>query len=331
MNYAHGRRLLIVPVIVTLWGAGGQLCLAQPLPVRAAAVEEAAWSRAITALGRVESIGKLTLDTPVAGRVLGPFLPSGRIGKGAVIARVAPPGLVAQTRAARVRAAFAHTQLVRASRLYQDGVVARQDVDRARLALAQARASLSALEARAGQQLLTAPFAGVVRYLVPRGAVVDAGTPIARLTGRAEPWVEARVTPGQARALVPGTGAAIRAQGWRGVGRIRSVGTSARHMGLVAVYVALPPASPLLPGQWVSLTLKAAGGRAFQVPTPAVVMQGADARVYAIQNGRAHAVRVHVLASRDGETWVQGSLRSGETVVVSGSGRVASGTPVAIQ
>ncbi|MDA8092544.1 MAG: efflux RND transporter periplasmic adaptor subunit [Betaproteobacteria bacterium] len=331
MSPMQYRRLLIVPVIVSLWGAGWRVSLAGALPVRVAPVEAGTWSREITVLGSVESIGKLTLDTPVAGRVMGPFLPPGRIGKGAVIARVAPPGLVAQTQAARVRVAYAHTQLARARRLYKDGVVARQDVDQARLALAQAGSSLSAFEAQAGQQVLTAPFTGVLRYLVPPGAVVDAGSPIARLTGRAEPWVEAYVTPGQARALVPGGLAAIQAHGWRGAGRIRSVGSSARHMGLVSVYVALPHASPLLPGQWVSLTLKGAGGRAFKVPTQAVVMQGADAQVYTIHNGRAHAISVRVVASHDGETWVRGPLQSGEAVVVSGSGLVASDTPVAIQ
>ena len=322
-------RLPIVSLIVPLWAAGWGICLAQPLPVRTAQVEAGTWSMQIKALGRVESIGRVTLNAPVGGRVLGPFLPPGSVAKGAVVARIAPPGLAAETRAARVRMAYAHTQLARAVRLYQDGVVARQNVDQARLALAQARSSLSALEAQAGQQRLTAPFSGILRYLVPPDAVVNAGSPIARLTGRGEPWAEAYVTPGQAHSLASGTIVSVKAQGWQGEGRIRSVGQSARHMGLVSVYVVLPKASPLLPGQWLRLTLSAAGRRAFRVPTQAVVMHGARARLYTIHKGRAYAIAVQVVASRGAVTWVSGPLQSGEPVVVSGSGLVASGTPVA--
>lgn len=323
------RRLSIVALAASLWAAWWGICLAQPLPVRAVPAEASRWSRQINVLGRVESIGRVTLNAPVGGRVLGPFLPPGSIPKGAVVARIAPPGLAAEIRAAQVRAAYARTQLARAGKLYQDGVVARQRVDQARLALAQARSSLAALEAQAGQQRLTAPFSGALRYLVPPDAVVNAGSAIARLTGRGKPWAEAYVTPGQARTLAPGTIVAMKTQGWQGEGRVRSVGQSARHMGLVSVYIVLPQASPLLPGQWLQLTLPGVGGPAFKVPTRSVVMHGARAVVYTIRQGHAYAIAVQVVASRGAETWVSGPLRGGEPVVVSGSGRVVSGAPVA--
>ncbi len=310
------------------------LCGAAPafaLPVQAVAVQSTPWSREVRVLGTVESIGEVTLAAPVAGRVLGPFLPSGNVAAGAVVARIAPPGLHAGILAAQARVAYARTQLERTRKLFQDGVMAQQDVDQAGLALAEARAALRALEAQSGDQVLTAPFAGTLQYLVPPGAVVNMGSPVARLAGRGEPWARAYVTPAQAQGLRTGARVVIAAQGWHGQGKLRSVGQSARHLGLVSVYITLPPGSPLLPGEWLQLLLPSAGGTAFRVPTPAVVMRGSRSEVFVVRQGRAVAVPVEVVASRGSETWVQGVLRAGEMVVVAGSARMASGTPVELR
>lgn len=318
----------LVPVILFLcsWVCGAAPAFA--LPVQAVAVQSTPWSREIRVLGTVESIGEITLTAPVTGRVLGPFLQSGNVVAGAVVARIAPPGIHAGILAAQARVAYARTQLERARKLFQDGVMAQQNVDQAGLALAEARATLRALEAQSGDQVLTAPFAGTLHYLVPPGAVVNMGSPIARLAGRGEPWARAYVTPAQTQGLQVGAIVAIQAQGWQGQGRVRSVGQSARHLGLVSVYITLPPDSPLLPGEWLQLTLPSAGGTAFQVPSPAVVMRGARSEVFVVRRGRAVAVPVAVVASRGAATWVQGALQAGEMVVVAGSARMASGTPV---
>ena len=330
MNRPLPRRPLL-PVLlflsVWLWGAPP----ACALPVQAVAVRLSSWSKETQVLGTVESIGEATLAAPVTGRVLGPFLAPGNVAAGAVVARIAPPGLHAGIVAAQARTAYAHTQLERTRKLFRDGVTARQDVDRAGLALAEARSSLRALEAQAGEQVLTAPFAGTLHYLVPPGTVVNAGSPVATLAGRGEPWARAYVTPAQAQGLRMGASVAILAQGWRGQGQIRSVGQSARHLGLVSVYITLPGNSPLLPGEWLQLTLPSAGGSAFRVPSQAVVMRGARSQVFVVRDGRAAAVPVEVVASRDDEAWVQGALRDGELVVVSGNARLAPGTPVELQ
>ncbi|MHB1531787.1 efflux RND transporter periplasmic adaptor subunit [Acidithiobacillus sp.] len=327
MNKAFPRPPLW-PVILFLcsWLCGAAPAFA--LPVQAVAVQSTPWSREIRVLGTVESIGEVTLTAPVTGRVLGPFLQSGNVAAGAVVARIAPPGIHAGILAAQARVAYARTQLKRTQKLFQDGVMAQQNVDQAGLALAEARSALRALEAQSGDQVLTAPFAGTLHYLVPPGAVVNVGSPIARLAGRGEPWARAYVTPAQTQGLRVGATVAIQAQDWQGQGRVRSVGQSARHLGLVSVYFTLPPGSPLLPGEWLQLLLPSAGGTAFQVPTPAVVMRGARSEVFVVRRGRAVAVPVAVVASRGGDTWVQGALQAGEMVVVAGSARMASGTPV---
>ncbi|MBU2826336.1 HlyD family efflux transporter periplasmic adaptor subunit, partial [Acidithiobacillus ferrooxidans] len=266
MNKAFAR-FPLMPIVLFLCAWLGGVAPAFALPVQAVAVQRTPWSREVRVLGTVESIGEVTLASPVTGRVLGPFLQSGNVAAGAVVAHIAPPGLHAGILAAQARVAYARTQLERTQKLFRDGVMAQQNVDQAGLVLAEARSALRALQAQSGDQVLTAPFAGTLHYLVPPGAVVNVGSPIAHLAGRGEPWARAYVTPAQTQGLRVGTTVAIRAQGWQGQGLVRSVGQSARHLGLVSVYVTLPPDSPLLPGEWLQLLLPSAGGTAFRVPS----------------------------------------------------------------
>ncbi len=321
-----GRRFLPAWLLLLAWLWGTPPACA--LPVHAVAVRSSSWVRQTQVMGTVESIGRATLTAPVTGRVLGPFPLPGNVAAGTVLARIAPPGLHAGIRAAQARVAYARAQMKRAQELFHEGVMARQDVDRASLALAEARSSLRELQAQAGEQVLTAPFSGTLHYLVPPGAVVNTGDPIATLEGRGQPWARAYVTPAQAQGLRPGTQVTITAQNWQGQGSIRSVGQSARHLGLVTVYIMLPAASPLLPGEWVQLTLSSTGGSAFLVPSRAVVMRGARSQVFVVRQGHAIEIPIRVMASEGDKTWVQGALRDGELVVILGNARLAPGVPV---
>ena len=182
MNKAFPR-FPLVPIILFLCAWLGGVAPAFALPVQAVAVQSTPWSREARVLGTVESIGEVTLTSPVTGRVLGPFLQSGNVAAGAVVAHIAPPGLHAGILAAQARVAYARTQLERTQKLFQDGVMAQQNVDQAGLALAEARSALRALEAQSGDQVLTAPFAGTLHYLVPPRRGGQCGQPY-RPSGR---------------------------------------------------------------------------------------------------------------------------------------------------
>ena len=312
-----------------LWLTG--MSAAWALPVRVAIVASAPTQQENTVLATVESNGQVTLTAAVAGRVLGPLLPAGQVPAGAMVARIAPPGLQATISAAQARVAFSRSQWLRNRQLYTDGVLSRQDVERTKLALDESRSALRVLQAQSDQQQLTAPFAGSLHYLVPAGAVVNAGQPIATLAGRGAPWAHAYVTPAVAQGLRIGTVVGLDGSNWQGHGKIRSVGQSARHLGLVSVYIDLPARSPLLPGEWLQVRLPAPGATAFVLPTASIVMRGARAEVFAVRHGRAVVVPVRIVASRGDRTWVSGVLREGEPVVRSGNARLVGGTPVQVQ
>ncbi|WP_346380752.1 efflux RND transporter periplasmic adaptor subunit, partial [Acidithiobacillus sp.] len=311
------------------WLAG--MDAAWALPVRVAVVASAPTQPENIVLATVESNGRVTLTAALTGRVLGPLLPAGEVPDGALVARIAPPGLGASISAARARVAFCRNQWLRNRKLYADGVLSRQDVEQAKLALDESRSALRVLQAQSDQQQLTAPFAGSLHYLVPAGAVVNAGQPIATLAGRGAPWAHAYVTPAVAQGLRIGTVVGLDGSSWRGHGKIRSVGQSARHLGLVSVYIDLPARSPLLPGEWLQVRLPAPGATAFVLPTASIVMRGARAEVFAVRHGRAVVVPVRIVASRGDRTWVSGVLREGEPVVRSGNARLVGGIPVQVQ
>ena len=329
MIHISPRWSAIVGLGMLLWLAGVDAAWA--LPVRLAVVAAAPAQQENTVLATVESNGQVTLTATVTGRVLGPLLPAGQIPAGALVAHIAPPGLQATISAARARVAFSRSQWFRNRKLYADGVLSRQDVEQAKLALDESRSALRVLQAQSNQQQLTAPFAGSLHYLVPAGAVVNAGQPIATLAGRGVPWARAYVTPAVAQGLRIGTVVGLAGSNWRGHGKIRSVGQSARHLGLVPVYIDLPTGSSLLPGEWLQVRLPSPGTTAFVLPTASIVMRGARTEVFAVRHGRAVVVPVHIVASRGDRTWVSGDLRVGEPVVRSGNARLVGGTPVQVQ
>lgn len=285
----------------------------------------------VVVMGQVKSVGHVTLTAPMTGRVVGPFLPAGVVAAGAVIARIDPPGLEAQIQAARARAIYARIALRRSRRLFHDGVVARATMENRYVAWQQATARWRALLAQQQDESLTAPFAGNLNYRIAPGGVVTAGTAIATLDGRGRPWIQVRVPPPVAVRLSVGALAGIQGDGWRGHGRIRSIGRSARQSGLVAVVIAVAAAAPLLPGEWVAVHLHIPERPAFTVPIAAIVMHGAQALVFSDDGGRAHAVAVRIVGTSRHHAWIRGALKVGEHVVVQGVARLSEQSALTVR
>ncbi|MGK9453099.1 efflux RND transporter periplasmic adaptor subunit [Acidithiobacillus caldus] len=318
-----GIRKFCLLLLITFW-----VRPAWAVPVTLATVQKSNWSRTIPVMGQVESVGMVTLTAPMTGRITGPFPATGTVAAGTVIAHVDAPGLQARLHAAEAQVEYARTALRRDEQLLKDGVVARATVEASRASYEQALGNARALRAEAVDQALTAPFTGNIRYLIAPGTVVAAGTPIASISGRAQPWVEALVPPELVFRLHPGEPAALRAHRWHGIGKIHSIGSSARQSGLVSVILHLPPHAPVLPGEWLSIQLQTSERPVLRVPAAAVVMHGAKPLVYLDKNGRAQGVSVRVLGVEHGVAYLSGALRPGEQVVVSGSTRLRAHSPL---
>ena len=322
---APGTSLLVAMLI----GISGSAWAA--VPVQTAAVQRSSWRTPVRVIARVRSINHVSLSAPLSGRVWEPTRPVGEVRAGTLLARVSPPGLQASLQAARTQLRLAQLNVQRNHILYHDGVVSLQVLQGSRATEKQMQAQTQALEGQLANQALRAPFAGIVNYQVPTGAVVSAGTPIVTLDGRGTPWIEALVSPRSAMRLTRGQPVRIRLSGWSGTGRVHSIGHSARQSGLVALYVTPPSHAPLLPGEWVHLRLEQKPQSAFVVPLNAVVMQGANAVVFCDQAGRARSVPVRVLGTRGDRAWIRGALPAGAPVVARGAGRLVNGSALLVQ
>lgn len=326
----HIVRRLLGCVSLSLIAMSAPVVPAWAVPVTVATVRVAAYVKHITGLGQVESVDRIVVSAPMAGLVTGKFLPAGMVRAGAVIARIAPPGLPAQLHAAEAQVRFADRTRLRDERLVRSGNLSAATAASDTNIWKQAVARLMALQAEAASQTLTAPFAGDLDYLVAPGGIVAAGTAIARLSGRGHPWIRVLVPPATARELRAHGAARIRGGGWRGRGSITSVGRSARRSGLVSVVVAPSPHDDLLPGEWVSVVLDLPPRQGLVMPLGAVVMHGSAAMVFVDVAGKARGVAVTVLGVQGREVWVEGDLHAGDRVVVRGSTRLEAGSALEI-
>ena len=307
--------------------------LAAEITVQVARVEAGAAQTKVSALGEVRSRAAVTLVAPVTGRLLGPLRADGPVRQGALLGRIQVAGLPARVAAAQEQQDYAKNALQRAQKLFDDGIIAREQVDAARLAARQAGDALSALQQESAQLQITAPVAGLLQYLVPVGTLLAAGTPIARIEGRGKPWIQALVPPQVAGTLFAGDTVQIKVMGRKLAGRVRSVGQSARQSGLVAVLINLPKQSNLLPGEWVELHLPVVLSHParFAVPAQAVVMRGAEVYVWRVDQGRAQAVPVQIVARTENRVLIRGALQCGQVVVTRGNTRLSPGVAVAVQ
>ncbi|MHB1764089.1 MAG: efflux RND transporter periplasmic adaptor subunit [Gammaproteobacteria bacterium] len=304
--------------------------VAAGLPVTVATIQSAPWHQVFRTLARVRSNNQITLTAPVGGRVLGPFQRPGLVHAGVILMRIAPVGLRAQIAAARAQERYTQTKLGRYRRLLVHGFVARELVDNLRLALAEAQGQLRALKSEDAAQTLRAPFSGTLRYLVAPGAIVPTALPIMTLMGRGRTWAEALVSPDISRQIHADVHVYLNTGRWHGVGTIRNIGNRASHYGLVRVYIDLPLVAPLLPGQWVRCRIPVDSGQAFRLPVEAIVMHGDRSFVFIVRKGHALPVSVKLLARHQNEAFVQGTLRDGEKVILTGNTRVSPGSAVEI-
>lgn len=281
----------------------------------------------LTVLAEGRSVNRMVIDAPFSGVMAAPPLPPGTAAsRGTIIARVFPLRLAAEAQAAMADVRSTRRAYEQARVLKRTGLTTTAGLDAARARARHARAVWQGLNARLSRGVIRAPFAGTIRYEVPVGAWVSPGTAIARLSGTGGLYLTARLTPGMAQQLKPGTAVRIAARGGRWPGQIYAIGQRAGRGGLVTVYVHC--SCPLLAGEFARLTVRGAGQPGLAVVRRAVVMNAGQAVVYRLTDGRARPVGVSVVHTTRRWVWIAGAVSAGDTVIVAGAGRVRAGTVV---
>jgi len=148
-----------------------------------AVVQTMVWEQTLDAIGTLESAQGVMLTADLSGRVTRLNFQGGeRVTAGDIILEQDASTELTQLRAAESDLKLASSNLDRASRLYNNKVVSRSEIDTARSAFQAATAQVDNIRSSITKKQIVAPFAGQLGLrLVDIGQDLQKGVPIASL------------------------------------------------------------------------------------------------------------------------------------------------------
>ncbi len=310
-------------------------------PIRAATVEMARPTRAVSLTGEVRAFRQATLYAKVSGYVTRMRVDKGdRVREGQVLAVLESPDAAEQVASAEAALALRQQEARRARTLAPSHVVSDQEVEQAETALRVAETGLARARVTQSYATIRAPFSGRVtaRY-VDEGALVAAATgstssvqPLLEVADMDQVRVSAYLPQEDALAAREGDDAVLRLD--RGeeiqarVSRIsRSLDPRTRTMLAEIVVPNDPPR--MYPGQFVQVRLEVARPSRPSVPPLALVFRGDSQAVAVIEANRVHFVPV-VTGEQDGtRVEIVRGLKGGERVALDPS-RLSDGAAVQV-
>ena len=241
----------------------------------------------------------------------------------------------------------ARAQVVQAEREYERyrvlaerGVAPRVTAEQAETSLATARASLNAAEARRGDRMIRAPFAGVLGLsTVTAGTLINPGAIIATLDDVDVVRVDFPVPErylGVLRAGLPLTATADAYGGETFTGRIALIDSRINETTrAVTARAEFPnPGGRIRPGMMMRVAITQGQRQTPAAPEAAIQYEGQGAFVYRIAPGAngttAQRVEVQTGAVEGGFVEIVSGLSVGDKVVGSGLNRIQPNAPVRV-
>lgn len=332
------RSFLLVPLLALAAACGSE---AADKGGRAAPLVKAEPAAAMRFVERIEAVGtafaneQVTLAAPVTERIVRLGFEDGAfVRRGQMIAILAQGQETAQLSEAQARAREAAQQLERVQTLRERGFATKSSLDSQAALAAQARAQAAGARAQIGDRIVTAPFSGWVSLRnISAGAIVSAGTEIATVSDLSSIKLDFTVPETMLAAIRPGLtiearSAAYPDQPFRG--QIASIDPVVDpNSRAVTVRARLPnPDRKLKPGMLLTVGVETAPRLSLSVPELAVVGEGDDRFVYALEDGTAKRVPVRTGVRSNGRIEILAGLRPGQQVVTEGVVKVADGMKV---
>lgn len=311
---------------------GGQL-------VEATSPQSREFSDDLKVLGVARSLRSVNITSSTSELVTQVFFNDGQA------VRVGAP--LVELQAAEEDAAIiqARAQLTQAQREYdrykllaERGVAPRVMAENAETALETARAAVTAAEARRGDRILRAPFAGVLGLTtVTPGTLISPGTVITTLDDLSSIRVDFAVPERFLSTLRAGTALTATADAYPGrtfEGRIALMDVRVdEQTRAVTARAEFPnPGGDIRPGMMMRVAVRQGQRQALAVPEAAVQYEGAGAFVYRIAGGEqgsmAQRVEVQPGSVESGYVEIVTGLSLNDRVVASGLNRIQPGAPV---
>lgn len=311
------------------------------MPVAATLVQAMTFNDAVELIGVAKGRQSVTLTaaaTQLVERVR--FTDGQYVAQGAILVELKDAEQNAGVEQARARLAQAERTLERWRTLADQGFASKAAVDQHEAAYLTAQADVSAAEARRGDRLIRAPFAGVVGLTdIAPGALVNPGSAIVTLDDLSSVRVDFQVPERYLSGLAAGQSIRARTDVYPDrviMGRIDTLDTRVDEAtrAITARAIFPNPDGQLKPGMMVRVTLARGERQALAVPESAVSILGSSSSVFVIaqQGGAARAEqRPVVVGSRqDGFVEVREGLAAGDRIVANGVNKVTGGQPVMV-
>lgn len=337
-------RLTFVVLLITGWATwSDELAAQQPaaVPVRVAHVEPRRFADEVMALGTLRANESVDLSSNVSEIIETVQFDDGqRVQKGDVLVTMYSTEEDALLNEARATAREAQTQYERARSLAKSGAASVSQLDEARRIADTAKARLAAMESRAKDLVLTAPFAGVIGLRnISAGTLVQPGDLIATLDDDSVMKLDFTVPSTFLSLLTPGAKIAATSAAFPGktfTGEVSSVSSRIDPVTRsVTVRAMIPnPDRSLRPGLLMSVNLTAHERRSPGVPEGALLPSGRKQFVLVVEESggglMAERREVEIGERRDGMVEILSGLESGERVVVEGAFKVPPGAEIRI-
>ncbi len=241
---------------------------------------------------------------------------------------------------ARAQVTQAQRNYDRYRQLAERGVAPRVTAEQAQTELETAQASLSAAEARRGDRVIRAPFAGVLGLsTVTAGTLINPGAVIATLDDIGIIRVDFPVPERYLSSLRAGLPVSAIADAYEGeafTGRIAQIDTRINEQTrAVTARAEFPnPGGRIRPGMLIRVGVQQGQRQSTAVPESAIQYEGDGAFVYRIakaDNGStAQRVEVETGVVESGFVEVLSGLKAGDRIVGSGLNRIQPNAPVTV-
>ncbi len=241
---------------------------------------------------------------------------------------------------ARSRVAQAQREYDRYRELADRGVAPRVTAENAETALETARAGLAAAQARRGDRLIRAPFAGVLGLsTVTPGTLINPGAVITTLDDISVVRVDFPLPERYLSVLrsgVPIVATADSLPGESFTGRIALIDTRVNEQTRAATARAeIPnPGGRIRPGMSMRVAVRQGVRQGLAVPEAAVQYEGDSAFVFRIAPGErgltAQRLSVETGSVEAGFVEILSGLNAGDRVVATGLNRIQPGSPVTV-
>lgn len=321
--------------------AGGGQAKGPPaaIQVEVATAALAPVERSVRLLGQSDAVDAVTVSSKAGGIVQEIAFASGaQVEAGQVLLRLDSAREMAAVREATGERDKAARELDNRRPLLAQGLVSADEIGRLEAELAAKEGKLAAAQAALAERTVTAPFAGSIGIRrVSVGAYLAPGAPIAPLA-RLDPLQVAFAVPEVHLAgLRPGLVVRATTPAWPG--RVFSGNVTAFDPGadqasrsLAAVAVLPNPDRALKPGMALTVELVVETiADAVTVPERAVVLQGGQAAVWTVADGKAKRLPVVLGVRQPGTVQVLEGVTAGVPVVVQGLQMLRDGAPVQIR